>query len=83
MQFDGLSDAKTEGSLPAIAQNSPAGTGLLNVPEADAHEVNAAAAYLAELHSAPQCDCTLVRIPGCRELPLGEAPLCACRCLRA
>ena len=51
MQFDGLSDAKTEGSLPAIAQNSPAGTGLLNVPEADAHEVNAAAAYLAELHS--------------------------------
>ena len=51
MKFDGLSDAKTESGLLAIAQNSSGGTGLLDAPEAASHEVNAAAAYLAELHS--------------------------------
>ena len=53
MQFEGVSIAKTEGSLPEVRQNSSnsSGAGLLEAPESAAHDVSAAAAYLAELHS--------------------------------
>lgn len=53
MQFEDVSIEKTDGSLPEVRQNSSnsSGAGLLDAPESAAHDVNAAAAYLAELHS--------------------------------
>lgn len=91
MKFDGLSDAKTESGLLAIAQNSSGGTGLLDAPEAASHEVNAAAAYLAELHSEASRRAVRSRLnviarwfgfPDAVCCPW-EAPLCACGCLCA